>query len=166
MFRDLRVMLAVLVVFALIFAVASLLTRQRSSNTLTYFLLAAGELGLLAFLFYRKQRSYCLLTPDGLLVQYPFARVPVPLTSIKRVRVQPLKQAFATPERRRYLNRATKRLLDTAALYLRFDPRDPVFEESLRRLGGRVVYKDDVVLPIAEAEELAAQLRARRVQGG
>jgi hypothetical protein len=137
---------------------------QPTNQAYTYLLLAAAETAFLGLLYLRKRRSYCALTADALVIQQPFFRVSIPLASLKRVRVQPLKQAFATPDRRRYVNRPTKRLLDTPALYLRFDPRDPVFAAA-GRLGGRVVYKDDLVLPLAEAEELAALLRARRVQG-
>ncbi len=173
-FKDLRVMLIALAVLAIAFAGFSVATRQGSAVQLAglklpvygaYLLLAAAELGLLAVLYEAKRRTYCVLTADALLLRYPLFRLPIPMESIKRVRVQPLRQAFLAPERRRYLNRPTKRLLDTPALYLRLDPRDAVYAEAARRLRGRIVYKDDLVFPIADAEELAAQLRARSGAG-
>ncbi len=160
-------MIIVLAALALAFAVLDVVVRrgQITTQALTYLLLAAAEGAFLALLYVRKRRSFCAVTREVLMIQQPTFRVSIPLASIKRARVQPLKQAFATPDRRRYVNRPTKRLLDTQALYLRFDPRDPVFAAA-GRLGGRVVYKDELVFPLAEAEELAALLRAGRVQGG
>jgi len=159
-------MIIALAALALVFAGVDLVGHhgQITSQSETYFLLAAAETAFLGLLYLRKLRSYCLLTAEALVIQQLTFRLSVPLTSIKRVRVQPLKQAFGTPDRRRYVNRPTKRLLDTPALYVRFDSRDPVFATA-GRLGGRMVYKDDLVLPLAEAEELAARLRARRIQG-
>jgi len=159
-----RFMLVALAVLAIAFAGFSIYSRQARVAP-WYLLLAGAELGLLAVLYVAKLRTYCVLTADAIVLRYPLFRLPIPLASIKRVRVQPLRQAFLAPERRRYLNRPTKRLLDTPALYLRLDSRDAVYAEAARRLRGRIVYKDELVFPLAEAEELAVQLRARSGAG-
>jgi hypothetical protein len=156
-FKDMRFMVGSLSALAIVFGTIALFNHQSIAGT--YLLLALAELGVLALLFVRKQRCYCTLTEDTLVIHHTLGRLPIPFSAIKRVRVQPLRPAFLAPERRRYLNRPTKKLLDTPALYLRLDPRDPLHTEAMRRLHGRIVYKDDMVLPIAEAEELAGQVR-------
>jgi hypothetical protein len=156
-FKDMRFMVVSLSALAIVFGTIALFSHQSIAGT--YLLLALAELGVLALLYVRKQRCYCTATDDALVIQYTLGRLPIPFAAIKRVRVQPLRPAFLLPERRRYLNRPTKKLLDTPALYVRLDPRDPLHAEAMRRLHGRIVYKDELVLPIAEAEELAGQVR-------
>lgn len=105
----------------------------------------------LAILFVFQRTSYLEVGTEGLRLRYGLVSLEIPYSAVSRVRRQPLDVAFAAPERRRYRNRFTRRLGPEPAIYLRIDRREEALLAQVgRRLGGRFVLSNDIVLPITD----------------
>jgi len=105
----------------------------------------------LGILFVFQRTSYLEVGSEGLRLRYGLVSLEIPYSAVSRVRRQPLDVAFAAPERRRYRNRFTRRLGPEPAIYLRIDRREEALLAQVgRRLGGRFVLGNDIVLPITD----------------
>lgn len=110
--------------------------------------------GYLAILFIGQRASYLEVGAEGLRVRYwryGLVSLEIPYAAVTRIRRQPLDVAFAAQERRIYRNRFTRRLGREPAIYIRIDRRhEALLTQAQRRLGGRFVLGQDLVLPISD----------------
>ncbi len=116
----------------------------------------------LASLYAIYRTSYLEIGADELRIRTALRTIPLPYTSLTRIRKQPLEVAFQPADRRRYLNRFVRRLAREPAVYLRVDRRNPeLLSELERRLGRRVVVGQDIVLPITDPDAFVGEVKGR-----
>ena len=147
--------------------IALLLGYRLAQGRVDYLFLVAFVVELLFFLWLYafRRMAYLEVMGDRLRVRYLFQHAEIPIALVTRVRKQPLQAAFQQPDRRRYLNRFVRRLLRQPAAFIRIDRREPqLLEVITASLGARLVYGQDVVLPITDLDTfvglMKTQLRA------
>lgn len=128
-----------------------------------YSIVGSMAYAIAAALWVRQRYSYLGVDGDQLLVRAVSVRQRVPLQSIRRVRVAPLRTVFTTPQRRRVLSRALRRgeWLDREALVVRIEDA-PLLVRLRRILGRRCVIERDLVVPVDDPHGLAGEIEAAR----
>jgi hypothetical protein len=123
---------------------------------------------ILAAFWIARLTSYLQISDDTLRIQYVLRRVDLPYSAVTRVRRQPLEVAFQPAERRRLANRFVRRLAREPAVYIRLDKRNvDVVANAERRLGQRLVYGADIVLPIVDVDTFISEMKQHlRLQAG
>jgi hypothetical protein len=135
------------------------LWRPAAAGAAGEFLVIATGLYSLAMSFWLRQRfSYASFDGERITVRMMFLRERLPVEDVRRLKVMRLLGAFEKPERRRYQPRPRHRWIDDDALVVR------VAEERAQRvrrvLGRRAVFDDEVILPVADAAGLGADVQA------
>jgi hypothetical protein len=146
---------------ATVFAMTALFTsllRPASGGAFFDGVVSAGLYAIASSLWIRQRFSYLARDGDSLVVRAMAANRRLVAADIDRAKVVRLSAVFGRPERRRLLPRPTDRWLATEAISIRL--RDGVDLRALRRIAGvRCVIDDLLVVPIADADGLLAELR-------
>ena len=123
-----------------------------------FLVIATGLYSLATSLWLRQRFSYASFDGEAITVRMMFLRERLPLAEVRRLKVMRLLGAFDRPERRRYQPRPRHRWTDADAVVVR------VAEERALRvrrvLGRRSVFDDEVILPVADAAALGADVQA------
>jgi hypothetical protein len=145
---------------ATVFAMTALFTsllRPASGGAFFDAVVSAGLYAIATSLWVRQRFSYLARDGDSLVVRAMAANRRLVAADIDRAKVVRLSAVFGRPERRRMLPRPTDRWLATEAISIRL--RDGVDLRALRRIAGvRCVIDDLLVVPIADADGLLAEL--------
>lgn len=149
---------ALFLVLAVLIAV-KLVLRQPVLNLVPPLLLVGV---FLTIFWVMRVFSYLEVGGEALRIRYVMRHMEVPLSSVSRVRRQPLEVAFQPAERRRYVNRFVRRLAKEQAAYIRLDRRqEGLVEQAERQLGPRLVAGQDIVLPLLGVDEFVAAMKGR-----
>jgi hypothetical protein len=117
---------------------------------------------LLALFWLMRVFSYVELRGETVRVRYITRDLTLPMTSLARVRRQPLEVAFQPAERRRYVNRFVRRLAREPAAYIRIDKRqEALLQQAEQKLGPRLVAGPDIVVPILAVDEFVGIMKGR-----
>jgi hypothetical protein len=145
---------------ATVFAMTALFTsllRPTSGGAFGYAVVSAGLFAIASSLWTRQRFSYLTRDGDSLLVRALAANRRLSAADIERARVIRLSAVFGRPERRNLLPRPADQWLATEAISIRLG--DGVDLRALRRIAGvRCVIDDLLVVPIADADGLLAEL--------
>jgi hypothetical protein len=145
---------------ATVFALTALFTtllRPTSGAAFGYAVVSAGLFAIATSLWTRQRFSYLTRDGDSLVVRAMAANRRLAAADIERAKVVRLSAVFGRPERRNLLPRPVDDWLATEAISIR--PRDGVDTRALRRIAGvRCIIDDLLVVPIADADGLLAEL--------
>jgi hypothetical protein len=145
---------------ATVFAMTALFTsllRPTSGGAFGYAVVSAGLFAIASSLWTRHRFSYLARDGDGLVVRALAANRRLVAADIERARVIRLSAVFGRPERRNLLPRPADQWLATEAISIRLG--DGVDLGALRRIAGvRCVIDDLLVVPVADADGLLAEL--------
>lgn len=145
-------------VFALT-AVFLTVLRPASGGAFGYAVIAMALFSIAVSLWTRQRFTYLAREGDCLVIRTMAASRRLGSADIDRVRVIRLSAVFSRPERRRQLPRPTERWLGAEAISIRL--RDGVDLRAIRRVVGvRCVVDDLLVVPVADAPRLLADLLA------
>jgi hypothetical protein len=154
--RDRTWLLLPATVFAMTALFTSLL-RPSSGSAFGYAVVSAALFAVATSLWTRQRFSYLARDGDSLVVRGMAATRRLDGADIERARVVRLSAVFGRPERRRLLPRPTERWLASEAISIRL--REHVDLRALRRIAGvRCVIDDLLVVPVADADGLLAEL--------
>jgi hypothetical protein len=143
-------------VFAMTAILVSLL-KPTTGSAFGYAVAAAGLLAVASSLWTRQRFTYLACEGESLVIRTMAASRRLDAADIDRAKLIKLAAVFSRPERRRLLPRPTERWLATEAISIRL--RDGVDLRALRRVvGPRCVIEDTLVVPVAGAAELYAEL--------
>ena len=143
-------------VFALT-AVFTTLFRPASGAGFGYAVVAAGLYAFASSLWVRQRFTYVGCEGDELVVRAMAVSHRLGAGDIDRARAIRLNAVFGRPERRGLLPRPTEQWLNAEAVAVRL--RDGVDRRALRRVvGARCVVDDLLVIPVADADRLVAEL--------
>ena len=161
MWRQQRFLAAFLVVTGAVVSVW--LFSQHLAGTASYTLwvlyMPAGLLYGGAFLF-NKWRSYMEPLEQGLKVSTFRSSVLINYDTIRGVKVQLLKVAFQD-RRAKVLPPVVRPLLERPALFVRVRGDEAEVAALKKRLGGRLFYDDQIILPVADADAAAWEISSR-----
>jgi len=160
--RNRTILLLPATVFGLVTLFTSTLRGAAGSGTQFYSLVSAFLYAGAAALWTRRRLSYLGVEGDQLLVRVMFNRVRIPLTEVRQVRVAKLRSKFGKPERRRVLPRPKDRWLEREALIVRLEAEPRALIKLTRLLGARCLDGRDLVVPVANPRDLAAEIEAAR----
>jgi len=155
MWRQQRFFAGFLVAVGLVMTVLLLYQNQLflHSNLIWTLYVPSGVLLGGAFLVY-KWRSYVEARENGLKVSTLFSSVLIDYDQIRMVKVQPLSLAFQD-NRKRYVARITKPLMDKKALFVRLRGNDDEVGAIRKKLGVRLAYEDTIAMPVPDADAFA-----------
>jgi hypothetical protein len=143
-------------VFAMTAAFTTLL-KPTSGGAFGYAVVAAALFTVATSLWTRQRFSYLAREGEGLVIRNMAANQTLTAADIDRAKVVRLSAVFGRPERQRLLPRPTDRWLSTEAISIRLT--DGVDLRALRRVAGvRCVIDDQLVVPVADADGLLADL--------
>ena len=143
-------------VFALT-AVFTTLFRPASGAAFGYAVVAAGLYAFASSLWVRQRFTYVGCEDDQLVVRAMAVSHRLGASDIDRARAIRLNAVFSRPDRRGLLPRPTERWLHAEAVSIRL--RDGVDLRALRRAAGaRCVVDDLLVIPVADADRLVAEV--------
>jgi hypothetical protein len=145
---------------ATVFAMTALFTpllNPKSGGAFGYAVVAAALFTLATSLWTRQRFSFLAREGAGLVVRNMAANQTLTAEDIDRAKVVRLSAVFGRPERQRMLPRPIERWLSTEAISIRLT--DGVDLRALRRVAGvRCVIDDQLVVPVADADGLLAEL--------
>jgi hypothetical protein len=132
---------------------------SQTSNLIWALYIPSGLLLGGAFLLY-KYRSFVEPVDDGLRVSALRSSTLIDYDNIRSVKVQPLKLAFQD-NRKKMVAPMIKPLLERPALFIRLRYDDTAMAALKKKLGGRVVYDDMIVLPVRDADAVSWEISSR-----
>jgi hypothetical protein len=132
---------------------------NQTSNLIWLLYVPSGLLLGGAFLLY-KYRSFVEPLDEGLKVSALRSSVLIGYDDIRSVKVQPLKLAFQD-NRKRMVAPMMKPLLERPALFVRLRNDESSMAVIKKKLGGRVVYEDMIVLPVKDADAVSWDISSR-----
>ncbi|MGH7611113.1 MAG: hypothetical protein ACREN4_03760 [Candidatus Dormibacteria bacterium] len=124
--------------------------------------IAAGVLALMVLLLQVASRRHAVtVEAESLRIGGLLSSEEVPFAAIRLVRVQPLHQLFDAPSRRSQLHRSLRAFRDTPACRVRVDLDLDRVQRFGRLLGRGTTLDHDLILLVAQAQELEQLLQSR-----
>ncbi|HEV1998186.1 MAG TPA: hypothetical protein VGR61_08670 [Candidatus Dormibacteraeota bacterium] len=159
--RDLRVIIAVLVVGYLLFAVYQGISTRSAAAFATGAAFAVMPLLLGLAVYAYSKRNYVEFGDGGVSVRQFLRRATIAYTDIERVRVDSLEHIFDRPDRKRWQTKTVKNLYGDRAICLRLRAVDDLPEQLRHKLGPRTILEREAVLPVTDTDAALATLKQR-----
>jgi hypothetical protein len=135
--------------------------RAFGTSSPVWLLYIPGGCILLAVLLLYRWRNHVRVGEEALHVSNLLSAVDIDYSLIRGVRVQPLKTAFESSERKRYRTPIMRSYEERPALFVRLRKDDPQTAYIVRRLGHRIGYEDTLAIPVPDADALGWEIGAR-----
>jgi len=126
-----------------------------------FVILGAAVLLLAIGLQFGAKRHFVVVEADGLRISGLVRSELIPFEVIRQVRVQRLQVVFAAPSRRNRFDRSLRTFSQTPACLVRLDLDRAEVDRLGRLLGRGTAIDQDLILVVAEAEELEKGLLQR-----
>ena len=134
--------------------------RAIGSSSPVWLLYVPGGCLLLAVLLFYRWRNHVRVGEERLHVSNLLSGVDIDYGLIRGLRVQPLKTAFESADRKRYRTPVMRAYEDRPALFIRLRKEDPQTPYIVRRLGRRIGYDDTLAIPVPDPDALSWEIGA------